>query len=71
MPYPSYTPLFDMPINSPIFPKKKFLGCIELPKFGRKGLVLVIPMSGGKVPERYSSLCPSEKQFPERRSAKK
>jgi hypothetical protein len=35
---------------------------------GRRGVVLVIPMSGKKAPERRSGLRPSEKELPERRS---
>jgi hypothetical protein len=36
--------------------------------FGRRGAVLVIPMPGKKVPERYSGLLPPEKKLQERHS---
>jgi hypothetical protein len=38
------------------------------PKFGRRGVVLVVPMLGRNVPERRSGLRPSGKELPERRS---
>jgi hypothetical protein len=38
------------------------------PKFGRRGVVFVIPVPGNKVPERRSGLRPSEKELMKRRS---
>jgi hypothetical protein len=45
--------------------KKKFAK--SDPKFGLRGMVLVIPFPGKKVPERRSALRPFEKELPERR----
>jgi hypothetical protein len=53
---------------SPTFLLKRFRNAKSDPKFGWRGVVLVIPIPGRKVPERFYGLRPSEKEFPERRS---
>jgi hypothetical protein len=50
------------------FLNKTFWDTNNDPKFGRRGVVLVIPMPGKKVPEHCSSVCPSEKELLEWRS---
>jgi len=61
-----------MLMTNAIFPKKIGSRTQSDPKFGRRGVVLVIPMPGKKkVLECHSGLHPSEKELPERRSSTK
>jgi hypothetical protein len=55
---------FHVGIYSTVFLKKKSPGTQSDPKFGRRGVVLVIPMPGKKkVLECPSGLYPSEKEL--------
>jgi hypothetical protein len=53
----------DVGYRQRYFPFEKGPGTQSDPKFGRRGLVLVIPMPGKNVPERRSGLRPSEKEL--------
>jgi hypothetical protein len=58
-----------IPKLSAVFQKQVGSGTHSDPKFRRRGRgVLVISMTGEKVQERRSSLRPSAKELPERRS---